>query len=80
MDNIKFVVEVNPRTKEKRVIEFLKCEITPGFTVKNLLDEHNCMKTQIKQIAKLSTALVKSLSKINKSTSVQLAEIKEEIK
>lgn len=80
MDKVKFVVEVNPRTKEKQVIEFLDYEVNPGFTIRDLINEHNCMKNQIKKISKLSSALVKALNKINKSTTIQLADIKEEIK
>jgi len=76
----KFIVEINPLTKEKKVIDFLDYEVEPKFTIKDLIAEHNLMKTQIKKIAKLSSALVKSLTKINKSTSIQLADIKEEIK
>lgn len=80
MNKEKFIVEVNPRTKEKKVIELLDYEIKKGFTIQNLIEEHDLMKEQLKKITKLNKALVKALAKINNSTAVQIADIKEEIK
>ena len=80
MNKEKFIVEVNPRTKEKKVIELLDYEIKKGFKIKNLIEEHELMKEQLKKITKLNNALVKALAKLNKSTAVQIADIKEEIK
>lgn len=80
MTKEKFIVEVNPRTKEKKVIELLDYEIKKGFTIQNLIEEHDLMKEQIKKITKLNKALVKALAKINNSTAVQIADIKEDIK
>lgn len=80
MNKEKFIVEINPRTKEKKVIEFLDYEIKKGFTVQNLIEEHELMKEQLKRISKLSKSLVNALAKLNTSTAIQIADIKEEIK
>lgn len=76
----KLIVEVNPRTKEKKVIDLLDYKIGKDFTIGDLVKEHNLMKEQIKKLIKLNTALVDVVSKINTSTAVQIADIKEEIK
>lgn len=76
----KLIVEVNPRTKEKKVIDLLDYKIGKDFTIGDLVKEHNLMKEQIKKLIKLNTALVDVVSKINQSTAVQIADIKEEIK
>lgn len=80
MNKEKFIVEINPRTKEKKVIEFLDYEIKKGFTVQKLIEEHELMKEQLKRISKLSKSLVNALAKLNTSTAIQIADIKEEIK
>lgn len=80
MKKVKFVVEINPRTKEKKLIDLLDYEVCKGFTIKDLIEEHNLIKEQLKSLKKLNTALVEALSKINISTAVQIADIKEEIK
>lgn len=80
MKKVKFVVEINPRTKEKKLIDLLDYEVCKGFTIKDLIEEHNSMKEKIKTLMKLNTALVDTLTKINTSTAVQIADIKEEIK
>lgn len=76
----KLIVEVNPRTKEKKVIDLLDYKIDKDFTIGDLVKEHNLMKEKIKKLIKLNTALVDVVSKINQSTAVQIADIKEEIK
>ena len=76
----KLIVEVNPRTKEKKVIDLLDYKIGKDFTIGDLVKEHNLMKEQIKKLIKLNTVLVDVVSKINTSTAVQIADIKEEIK
>lgn len=80
MKKVKFVVEINPRTKEKKLIDLLDYEVCKGFIIKDLIEEHNSMKEKIKTLMKLNTALVDTLTKINTSTAVQIADIKEEIK
>lgn len=80
MKKVKFVVEINPRTKEKKLIDLLDYEVCKGFTINDLIEEHNAMKEKIKALMKLNTALVDTLTKINTSTAVQIADIKEEIK
>lgn len=80
MKKVKFVVEINPRTKEKKLIDLLDYEVCKGFKISDLIQEHNLIKEQLKSLKKLNTALVEALSKINISTAVQIADIKEEIK
>lgn len=80
MKKVKFVVEINPRTKEKKLIDLLDYEVCKDFTIKDLIEEHNLIKEQLKSLKKLNTALVDILTKINTSTAVQIADIKEEIK
>ena len=80
MKKVKFVVEINPRTKEKKLIDLLDYEVCTGFTISDLIKEHAEIKEKIKALTKLNTALVDTLTKINTSTAVQIADIKEEIK
>ena len=80
MKKVKFVVEINPRTKEKKLIDLLDYEVCKGFTISDLIEEHNAIKEKLKALMKLNTALVDTLAKINTSTAVQIADIKEEIK
>ena len=80
MKKVKFVVEINPRTKEKKLIDLLDYEVCKGFTISDLIEEHNAIKEKIKALMKLNTALVDTLTKINTSTAVQIADIKEELK
>lgn len=80
MKKVKFVVEINPRTKEKKLIDLLDYEVCKGFTISDLIEEHNAIKEKLKALTKLNTALVDTLTKINTSTAVQIADIKEEIK
>ena len=80
MKKVKFVVEINPRTKEKKLIDLLDYEVCKGFTINDLIEEHNAIKEKLKALTKLNTALVDTLTKINTSTAVQIADIKEEIK
>lgn len=80
MKDEKVIIEVNPRTKEKKVIDLLEYKITKNFTVSDLVEEHKIMKKQIEILTKLNTALIDVISKIDKSIAVQIADIKEEIK
>ena len=80
MKKVKFVVEINPRTKEKKLIDLLDYEVCKGFTINDLIEEHNAIKEKLKALTKLNSALVDTLTKINTSTAVQIADIKEELK
>lgn len=80
MKKVKFVVEINPRTKEKKLIDLLDYEVCKGFTINDLIEEHNAIKEKLKALTKLNSALVDTLTKINTSTAIQIADIKEEIK
>ena len=77
-DNI--IIEVNPRTKEKRVVKILDCQLTNGYTIRDLLEEHNTMLKQMHNLQLINTKLIDVIGNISKSTAVQIAEIKEEIK
>ena len=77
---MKFVVEINPRTKEKNVIDLLDYELYPDLTIKDLINQHKQMQEQIKSLILLNTKLIDVVGNINKSALVQIADIKEEIK
>lgn len=78
--NNNIIVEVNPRTKEKKVIKITEIQIAENYTIQNLIDEHNAMQKQLKSLILLNNKLIDVVSNISKSTAVQIADIKEEIK
>lgn len=78
--NNNIIVEVNPRTKEKKVIKITEIQLAENYTIQNLIDEHNEMQKQIKSLILLNNKLIDVVSNISKSTAVQIADIKEEIK
>lgn len=80
MNDEKFIVEINPRTKEKKTIDLLDYTLFENYTIRDLINEHNKMKEQIIKINKLNAKLIDVVASINKSTLVQIADIKEEIK
>ena len=50
MKKVKFVVEINPRTKEKKLIDLLDYEVCKGFKISDLIQEHNLIKEQLKSL------------------------------
>jgi hypothetical protein len=76
----KFILEINPRTKEKKTINLLDYYLFENYTIRDLINEHNQMKEQIKKLNLLNAKLINVVSNINKSALVQIADIKEEIK
>ena len=79
MDN-NVIVEINPRTKEKKVVKITEIQLAENYTIQNLIDEHNKMQKQLKSLILLNNKLIDVVSNISKSTAVQIADIKEEIK
>lgn len=77
---MKFVVEINPRTKEKQLIDLLEYELKPDFTIEQLVKEHEMLKKHIKKQDAIIIKLIDVIANLNKSTAVQIADIKEEIK
>jgi hypothetical protein len=80
MQEEKFILEINPRTKEKKTINLLDYYLFENYTIRDLINEHNQMKEQIKKLNLLNAKLIDVVSNINKSALVQIADIKEEIK
>ena len=80
MGEEKFILEINPRTKEKKKIDLLDYNIDQDFTIRDLINEHNEMKKCIKKQNEIINAVIKTFLNLNKSTAVQIADIKEEIK
>ena len=80
MNDEKIILEVNPRTKEKKAIKVTELELAEGYTVGNLVEEHNKMKRQIKSLILLNNKLVDVVANVNKSTKIQIADIREELK
>lgn len=79
MDN-NVIVEINPRTKEKKVVKITEIQLAENYTIQDLIDEHNKMQKQLKSLILLNNKLIDVVSNISKSTAVQIADIKEEIK
>lgn len=78
--NEKFILEINPLTKEKKKIDLLDYELTPDFTVRDLIEEHALMKKHLLSQNQAIVKLIEVVNNITKSTAVQIADIKEEIK
>lgn len=76
----KIILEVNPRTKEKKAINLLDYELYENYSIRDLINEHRTMQQQIVMLNSINTKLIDVVSNIQKSTLVQIADIKEEIK
>ena len=76
----KIIMEINPRTKEKKLVNVLELDLYDDFTVTDLLNEHNDLKKQVKSLQILNKKLIEVVSNLNKSTAVQIADIKEDLK
>lgn len=76
----KIIIEVNPRTKEKKKIDLLDYQIDENYTIRDLINEHNIIQEQIKALQSLNAKLIDVVANINKSLQVQIVDIKEEIK
>lgn len=80
MGEEKIILEINPRTKEKKLVKVTDLILYDDYTIQNLIDEHNTMQKQLKSLILLNNKLIDVVSNISKSTAVQIADIKEEIK
>lgn len=80
MNDEKIILEVNPRTKEKKAIDLLEYELYAGFTVADLIQEHKELIKEVNRINQLNIKLIDVIASLNKSTAVQIADIKGEIK
>jgi hypothetical protein len=80
MSEEKIILEVNPRTKEKKLVKITNLQLIEGYTVADLLKEHNENKKQIKSLILLNQKLIDVIANLNKSTAVQIADIKEDLK
>ena len=80
MSEEKIILEINPRTKEKKLVKVIDLQLVEGYTVSDLITEHKEMQKQIKSLILLNNKLIDVVANINKSTAVQIADIKEEIK
>jgi hypothetical protein len=76
----RIILEINPRTKEKKLVKVTDLILYDDYTIQNLIDEHNAMQKQLKSLILLNNKLIDVVSNISKSTAVQIADIKEEIK
>ena len=76
----KIILEVNERTKEKKAINLLDYELYENYSIRDLINEHRTMQQQIVMLNSINTKLIDVVSNIQKSTLVQIADIKEEIK
>lgn len=80
MNNEKIIVEVNPRTKEKKTVNLTDLELSNGYTIGNLIADFKLLQKQVSLLYNINSKLINVVSNINKSTAVQIADIKEEIK
>ena len=80
MSEERIILEINPRTKEKKLVNVLDLKIEENYTVRDLIEEHRKMQMQIKALSKLNNKLIDVVKNINKATKIQIVEIKEEIK
>lgn len=80
MNEEKIVLEINPRTKEKKKIDLLDYQISENYTVRDLIVEHQRALGEIEKLNKIVIKLADSLVNINKSLQVQIIDIKEEVK
>lgn len=80
MNEERIILEINPRTKEKKLVKVTDLQLVEGYTVSDLLKEHNENKKQIKSLILLNQKLIDVISNLSKSTAVQIADIKEDLK
>lgn len=74
------VLEINPRTKEKIVKPLIECELDENYTVNDLIKEHKKTIKEVESLKKINLKLINAVASLTKSTQVQIADIKEEIK
>jgi hypothetical protein len=80
MNEERIILEINPRTKEKKLVKVTDLQLIENYTIANLLDDFEHIKTKLARQELLNAKLIDAISNISKSTAVQIADIKEEIK
>jgi hypothetical protein len=80
MSEERIVLEINPRTKEKKLVKVTDLQLIEGYTIANLLSDFALIKTKLARQELLNAKLIDVITNITKSTAVQIADIKEEIK
>jgi hypothetical protein len=76
----RIILEINPRTKEKKLVKVIDLQLIEGYTIANLLDDLNHVKTKLARQELLNAKLIDVIANLNKSTTVQITDIKEELK
>jgi hypothetical protein len=80
MSEERIILEINPRTKEKKLVKVTDLQLIEGYTIANLLDDLNHVKTKLARQELLNAKLIDVISNLNKSTTVQIADIKGDLK
>ena len=76
----KIILEINPRTKEKKLVKISDLELRKNYTVGNLLSDFDMIKSKLARQELINDKLIDVISNLNKSTAVQIADIKEDLK
>lgn len=74
------ILEINQRTKEKKAVKLIECELYKDYSVGDLIKEHQQLIKEVNRINQLNAKLIEVIASLNKATAVQIADIKEEIK
>lgn len=80
MSEERIILEINPRTKEKKLVKVTDLQLIEGYTIANLLDDLNHVKTKLARQELLNAKLIDVISNLNKSSQVQIADIKGDLK
>ena len=80
MNEERIILEINPRTKEKKLVKVTDLQLIEGYTIANLLDDLNHVKTKLARQELLNAKLIDVITNLNKSTTVQIADIKGDLK
>lgn len=80
MSEERIILEINPRTKEKKLVKVTDLQLIEGYTIANLLDDLNHVKSKLARQELLNAKLIDVISNLNKSTTVQIADIKGDLK
>lgn len=79
-EELKFIVEINPRTKEKKKIKLEEYQIAEGVTIADLITQHRQALAEIERLKSANKKLALAVINIQKSLQVQIVDIKEELK
>lgn len=76
----RIILEINPRTKEKKLVKATDLQLIEGYTVANLLEDLSHIKSKLARQELLNAKLIDVIANLNKSTTIQIADIKEDLK